>query len=67
VAALRHRHPDLRDEDDARLRDRYPTTTRCALCPWRHEGTAVQGREQAAAHRVEEHPELVPRPKHRRR
>jgi hypothetical protein len=55
-------------ELDARfdaIRDQMPLTTRCAFCPWTFDGTALQGREQAAQHRLDEHPSL--RPARRRR
>lgn len=43
------------------LMDAQPLITRCALCPrWQHVGTADQGRDAAAAHRAERHPDVVP-------
>lgn len=49
-------------------RDSAPTTTRCSLCDFTHDGTAAEGREAHRAHRVAEHPkELQPAPRRRRR
>lgn len=47
--------------------DAQPTVTRCVLCPaWSFEGTALEGREAAAAHRLAVHPELVGKPRRKR-
>jgi hypothetical protein len=49
--------------------DRTATITRCAVdgCDWKHEGSAAEGRQAAAAHRAETHPELAARGRRRRR
>lgn len=41
------------------LMDAQPLITRCAFCRWQHIGTADQGRDAAAAHRAERHPDVV--------
>ncbi len=48
--------------------DEQHTLTVCAFCGWKHKGTALEGREQARAHRQEHHPEAcVLKPRMRRR
>jgi hypothetical protein len=37
--------------------DDQVTVSSCAFCDWTHEGTAVEGREEALTHRQSEHPE----------
>ena len=37
--------------------DTVQTTSFCAFCDWTHEGTALEGREAARAHREKKHPE----------
>jgi AhpD family alkylhydroperoxidase len=37
----------------AKLANAAPT--RCALCAWSHEGTALEGREAAHMHRASKH------------
>lgn len=48
-----------------REQDRFDAlivTERCALCPkWSYTGTALEGREIAAQHRREAHPEIRPK------
>ncbi|HEY2940447.1 MAG TPA: hypothetical protein VGJ27_11590 [Gaiellaceae bacterium] len=45
-----------------------PVVTRCALCPgWKFKGSLEEGIEAARQHRQAEHPELVGRPRARRR
>jgi hypothetical protein len=46
--------------------DAQIVTERCALCPkWSFTGPSLEGREKAAQHRAEAHPEI--QPKRRRR
>lgn len=42
------------------ITDQAPTTTSCAFCDWRYEGTAHEGRELAKGHRRVVHPEIKP-------
>lgn len=42
------------------LMDAQPLVTKCAFCRWQHVGTADQGRDAAAAHRADRHPDVVP-------
>jgi hypothetical protein len=55
---------ELNERFDA-IRDATPVRTSCLLCDWTYAGTAIQGREQAAKHRLDAHPSL--RPPRRRR
>jgi len=49
------------------LADAKPTTSSCMFCDWTHEGTALECREEAKAHREREHPEAcIRRPRRRR-
>jgi hypothetical protein len=50
---------EMREAQQTNL-DNMPTTTRCALCNWVYEGTALEGRELAKGHRRVHHPELKP-------
>ncbi len=46
--------------------DSQTITTACAFCDWTFEGTVLEGREKALAHRQKKHPEACirrPRPK----
>ena len=47
-------------------REAVHVTARCALCPWEQEGTVKDTREQFAAHRRSQHPELQPPPRRKR-
>ena len=38
-----------------------PVTQRCLWCDWIYEGTALEGRTVAVAHRLEAHPEIKPK------
>jgi hypothetical protein len=46
--------------DEQAWADNMPIVTSCALCDWRYEGTAYEGRELAKGHRRVHHPEAVP-------
>ena len=54
-----HNAAEIRAIENAR-RDIQPLTTLCALCDWRYEGTAHEGRELAKGHRRVQHPDLLP-------
>lgn len=41
-----------------------PVLTRCSFCEWKYQGPLMEGRQEAAQHRREAHPEV--RPKRRR-
>lgn len=41
--------------------DQRPLTTRCAHCPWTHEGTLEEGRQAHEAHRRSIHKITVPK------
>ena len=44
---------------EAERRDATETLTRCSFCPeWFHIGPALAGRERAAEHRLQAHPEI---------
>ena len=48
--------------------DGQVVTSSCAFCDWTHEGTALEGREEAKKHREKEHPEAcIRKPRMRRR
>lgn len=44
---------------DAAAYGAKPQTTKCLFCRWQHVGTADQGRDAAAAHRADRHPDVV--------
>jgi hypothetical protein len=48
---------EMKEEQQANI-DNAPLTTRCALCDWSYEGTALEGRELAKNHRTEHHPDV---------
>lgn len=41
-------------------------TARCCHCGWTEHGTVKAMREQFAQHRLEEHPEIQPKPRRKR-
>jgi hypothetical protein len=48
--------------------DGQVTTSSCAFCSWTFEGTALEGRERAKAHRERKHPEAcIRKPRRQRR
>ena len=49
---------EFRDSEEA-ARDAAKMRTACAFCEWVFEGTAVECREEAAAHRAQAHPEAA--------
>jgi hypothetical protein len=40
--------------------DALPIMQRCLFCTWAWEGTALEGRTRAIAHRLKDHPEIKP-------
>jgi hypothetical protein len=47
----------MREEQNTAI-DNMPMITRCALCDWLYEGTALEGRELAKGHRRVHHPDI---------
>jgi hypothetical protein len=42
-------------------RDNATMRTACAWCSWKFEGTAAECRSEATAHRLQDHPEIIPK------
>lgn len=55
---MRSRYPNL-DEYD-RLMSELPIRESCLFCEWGWEGPAAEGRLEAIAHRLRDHPEVKP-------
>jgi hypothetical protein len=45
------------DAHHAQWRDQQPCRTYCLFCAWQHEGTALEARQAADAHRRDHHPD----------
>jgi hypothetical protein len=50
----------FRDAEEA-ARDNATMRTACAFCSWKFEGTAAECRSEATAHRLQAHPEIIPK------
>jgi len=57
--SLKPRHPNI--EAEILRMDALPVKQSCLFCTWIYEGTAVDGRTEAIAHRLEVHPEIKPK------
>jgi hypothetical protein len=55
VTAAENRAYRLVSEETLAEQDAAPTVTLCAHCDWRHEGPAVEGRDQHREHRKDAH------------
>ena len=58
-SGVKPRHPNV-EEYEARMAA-LPIIQRCLFCTWVYEGTALQGRTAALAHRLSAHPEIKPK------